>query len=394
MSIHQAVVKEAEPAEYQTRLALIVDDDPIMRDLAAFRLAPLGYTCRCVENGEEAVDMLARESYALAIVDLNMPKLDGFGLLKHIRQHPRTIDLPTIVATTNDDRQSIEKAYALGASSFVTKPINWSQFLHHIQFVVRSGENERKLRQAQVAAEAASNMKNGLFFMLSNELKNPVTSLAGYANTLAAALKNRIEAIEADHLMHMVEAAKNLNAIISDLLLYSHALGGRQRLELESVLPSTLMMDAASVMKARAREKNIVVNCRTSFDEKPIVCDGKLMQRAILKLLDNAIRYSSDGGTVELWSHENEDGSTVLSIRDNGPGMTERKLEEVLRKDLTAPSSFVRQPGDGLGLGLMIARSIAEAHGGELICQTAPGQGLIAAICLPPLEVETPADSA
>jgi signal transduction histidine kinase len=366
------------------RLALIVDDDPIMRDLTAFRLAPLGYASRCVENGEEATALLAKEKYALAIVDLNMPKLDGFGLLKHIRQHPRTIDLPTIVATTNDDRQSIEKAYALGASSFVTKPINWSQFLHHIQFVVRSGETEHKLRQAQVAAEAASNMKNGLFFMLSNELRGPVTSLEGFANTLASALKHRVEAIEADHLLQMVDAAKHLNAIISDLLLYSRTLGGQERLEPEAVLPSAILADAAAVMRGKAREKNVILNCRNSFDERPIFCDSKLVQRALLKLLDNAIRFSPDGGTVEIWAYEKDNGSMVISVRDNGPGMTERKLHEVLRKDLTGPDAYVRQPGGGLGLGLMIARSIAEAHGGELICQTAPGQGMVAALYIPP----------
>jgi signal transduction histidine kinase len=373
-----------EPQQ-KPRLALIVDDDPIMRDLSAFRLAPLGYVCRCVENGEEATGLLAQEDYALAIVDLNMPKLDGFGLLKHIRQHPRTIDLPTIVATTNDDRQSIEKAYALGASSFVTKPINWSQFLHHIQFVVRSGETEHKLRQAQAAAEAASRMKNGLFLMLSNELRGPVTSLAGFANTLSSALKHRVEAIEADHLVHMVEAAKNLNAIISDLLLYSRTLSGNERLEPQSVLPSNLLAEASAVMKARAREKNIILNCRSSFDEKPVVCDSKLVQKALLKLVDNAIKYSPDGGTVEIWAYEKDDRSMVISVRDNGPGMTERRLAEVLRKDLTGPEVYMRQPGSGLGLGLMIARSVAEAHGGELICQTAPGQGMVAALYIPPL---------
>lgn len=386
---HTDKLPEQEVAE--TRLALIVDDDPIMRDLVAFRLAPLGYLCRCVENGEEATGLLAKENYALAIVDLNMPKLDGFGLLKHIRQHPRTIDLPTIVATTNDDRQSIEKAYALGASSFVTKPINWSQFLHHIQFVVRSGENERKLRQAQATAEAASHMKNGLFYMLSHELKQPVTALAGFANTLATALRSRVETIDADQLMQMVDAARNLNGIISDLLLYSRTLGGRERLEPEPILPGTLLLDAISVMKAKAHERNIILNSRASFEERPIVCDCKMVQRALLKLIDNAIRFSPPGGTVEVWAHHKEDGSLVISVRDNGPGMTERKLSEVLRTDWSNTATLARKPGGGIGLGLLIARSIAEAHGGDLICQTAPGQGMIAAIYIPVIEYDLPA---
>ena len=136
----------------RSKIVLIVDDDPILREVMSAKLAETGFIATCVEDGEEACNHLGSERYSLALVDLNMPKLDGFGLLRHIRQHPRTVDLPVIVVTSNDDKGSIEKAYALGASSFITKPVNWSQFLHHVRFVVRSGETEQALRRAQAEA--------------------------------------------------------------------------------------------------------------------------------------------------------------------------------------------------------------------------------------------------
>ena len=106
------------PAENpHSKVALIVDDDPILREVMSAKLEETGLTAICVEDGEEACNRLGTERYSLALVDLNMPRLDGFGLLRHIRQHPRTVNLPVIVVTSNDDKGSIEKAYALGASS-------------------------------------------------------------------------------------------------------------------------------------------------------------------------------------------------------------------------------------------------------------------------------------
>jgi CheY-like chemotaxis protein len=174
-----------------TKTALIVDDDPILREIMAAKLKEAGFAVDCVEDGEVACDRLDSERYSLALVDLNMPRLDGFGLLRHIRQNPRTVDLPVIVVTANDDRTSIEKAYALGASSFMTKPVNWSQFIHHIRFVTRSGETEQALRRAQAEAEAASRMKNGLFHLLSHELRTPVSVLVGFAGLLESTLGRR-----------------------------------------------------------------------------------------------------------------------------------------------------------------------------------------------------------
>ena len=111
-----------QPDGPRRKCVLIVDDDVLICDVLAGLFANLGYETVIAEDGEAACDFIARANLALAVVDLNMPKLDGYGLLRHIRQHPRTVDLPVIISTGYDDRTSIEEAYRLGASSFVTKP--------------------------------------------------------------------------------------------------------------------------------------------------------------------------------------------------------------------------------------------------------------------------------
>ena len=120
-----------------SRRFLVADDDPILREMMQARLADRATTVVCVENGRDAWERLSREAFDLAIVDLGMPELDGFALISHLRQTPRTIDLPIIVATSRNDSEAIERAFSAGATSFVTKPVNWSLFSYQVKFVLR-----------------------------------------------------------------------------------------------------------------------------------------------------------------------------------------------------------------------------------------------------------------
>ena len=369
----------------ERKCVLIVDDDLLICDLLAGLFANLGYDTITAEDGEAACDSIARANLALAVVDLNMPKLDGFGLLRHIRQHPRTVDLPVIISTGYDDRTSIEEAYRLGASSFVTKPINWAQFGYHAQFVIRNGQIERDLRRAEAEAVAASRMKNGLFRVLSHELKTPLIALIGLTDVLSDALKDKVEAIEAEQLGHIVDASQRLNRLISDILVLSKSFSGPSALRLSNESMTDLLDDSIVGLEATAKAKNINLKITQPSKALMLSCDSALLRQAIKKLVDNAIKFSPEGGTVEIWAHGKDDNSTVISVRDNGPGISPAKLAECLQPFIQEDMSYGR-PAQGLGLGLPIAKAIAEAHGGELICQSLPGQGTVAAVWVPDLQ--------
>ena len=362
--------------------ALVVDDDPILREVMAEQLEAAGFDVVQAENGETGRELTGREDFDLAIVDISMPKLNGFDLLRHIRQHPRSVDLPVIVATGFNDRTSVEKAYEFGASSFVTKPINWPQFGHHALFVMRNGEIERALRNAQLEAVTASKMKNGLFHVLTHELKTPLTALIGLTGVLSEALRARVDPAQAEQLEHVVGAAQRLNAIINDILLLSKALSGPSHQQIVSSPVRDIVEDSLVGLKAKARERDINLVSRQSDENLRVTGDPRLLRQALHKLIDNAIKFSPKGGTVEIRVHGKDDGSTVISVRDHGPGLSAVKLRDCMLPFVQDDMSYGR-PVEGLGLGLPIAKSIAEAHGGELLFQTAPGKGMLVALWLP-----------
>lgn len=295
-------------AQSPRRNVIVVDDDVILREVMTEQLSGLGWRVVSADNGEAAIDLLASGNPDLAVVDISMPKLDGFGLLRHIRQNPRTIDLPVIVCTSHNDREPIERAYKLGASSFVTKPINWPQFLHHAQFVMRNGDTERALRAAQAEAVIASQLKNTMFQVLSHELKTPLTALIGLTRVMDATLRPRIAAAEAEQLDHVVDAARRLNAIVNDVLLLSKALSEGQQQRFAPALLSEILDDSIVGLKAGAAQKDVQLLMRPLEYDLTLNCDQQLIRQALAKLIDNAIKFSPSGETVEITSPSQETG--------------------------------------------------------------------------------------
>lgn len=364
------------------RRVFVVDDDPLMREVMAGLLAEAGHDVIHAENGEEACGIAARQDFDLAVIDLGMPKLDGFGLLEFLRHNPKTADLPVIVATSAGDPQSIERAFRLGASSFVTKPINWAQFIHHAQFVARNGEIERELRRSKAEAVALVKMKNSLFQVMSHELKNPLTALIDLTGVVAGALKDRIEDIEAEQLEHLVDTAQRLNGMVTDIILLSKALAGPRHLSIAATDVAALLDDGIVGLRLKAEQRNVPIKVSLPVPGLTIDCDAQLLRQAIKKLADNAIKFSPAGGTVEIRADDGGDGALLISVRDHGPGLSPARLEQCLMPFVQDDMSYAR-PVEGLGLGLPIAQAIAEAHGGQLICRSAPGEGMVAAIRLP-----------
>jgi CheY-like chemotaxis protein len=125
---------------------LFVDDDPILREFAQVHLSSALAEVDVAADGIEALEALSRRPYDVLLVDLHMPRMDGFALLATIRNNPETIHLPVIVETGREDVEAIDRAYQAGATAFVTKPLNWRLLSYQIRYTLRSARAEAALR--------------------------------------------------------------------------------------------------------------------------------------------------------------------------------------------------------------------------------------------------------
>jgi DNA-binding response OmpR family regulator len=117
---------------------LVVDDDPILREFACVYLATPSASVQTAANGALGLERLLNEEFDIAVVDIDMPVMNGFQLIEEVRAAPKIRELPIIVCTSLDDIASIDRAYRAGATAFVTKPINWRLLSYQIRYVLRS----------------------------------------------------------------------------------------------------------------------------------------------------------------------------------------------------------------------------------------------------------------
>jgi len=130
---------------------LFVDDDPILREFAQVNLASPHCEIEVAVDGAEALARLAACNYDAVLLDLEMPVMDGFTALAMLRADPRTAHLAVIVQTGREDVEAIDKAFRLGATSFVTKPLNWRLLTYQLRYVLRASAAERGVRAAAEA---------------------------------------------------------------------------------------------------------------------------------------------------------------------------------------------------------------------------------------------------
>jgi two-component system, OmpR family, phosphate regulon sensor histidine kinase PhoR len=215
---------------------------------------------------------------------------------------------------------------------------------------------------------------------VSHELRTPITSIKGFVETLRdGAIENPDDARR--FLSIIANQTDRLNTIIDDLLVLSkieETEQGEMRLEEGMVKP--VLQNALEICNFKAKAKNVSINLICD-EEMRAKINPDLLEQAIINLLDNAIKYSSDGGEVNI-SAIKDNQEIRISVQDNGPGIEKKHLPRLFERFYTADKARSRELG-GSGLGLAIVRHIVLAHNGSVSVESTPGKGSIFTIHLP-----------
>ncbi|MEM9122114.1 MAG: hybrid sensor histidine kinase/response regulator [Pseudomonadota bacterium] len=364
-------------------VVLLADPNAVSRTLAAGRLQDQAIDVTECDDGRDAWEWLHYNRCDLAVLSLDMPSLTGLRLLAQIRAHPRLKHLPVIVVTATDDQGLLERCYALGATAFVAQPVDWTVFVYQVRFALRTSVMEEDLRVATTAANSAAELKANLLSLLGHELRTPLHHLIGFAEVLVKEAEGPLggEAYQT-YAGHIIDGGKRLLATLSDVMLLSRITSGAQALVAEPYDLGELLNDLEELFSHRAGLRQVGLSIQEPASDVMLLCDRGLVLKGVGALIDNAIKFSPEGTEVDVRARLRADGKAHFVVEDDGPGIPFDKLA-----DVCAPFSQLDMRHDrkaeGLGLGLPLARAIAELHGGDIDLRPQPEGGLIAELAIP-----------
>jgi len=247
-------------------------------------------------------------------------------------------------------------------------------------------DNARAYKQAS----DSSRLKDEFLSTLSHELRTPLNAILGYARMLRGGIlvdpakqKRAVEILERN--------AQALTQMVEDVLDVSRIVAGKLRLQMQETSLVPLLDDAVATILPGADAKQVRV--RTTVQQAPVVWgDPERLQQVVCNLLVNAVKFTPPGGSIHLQLRQADDAAEI-SVQDTGQGIAPDFLPHLFERFRQADSRFSRQHG-GLGLGLAIARDIAQSHGGSIhAASEGEGRGATFTLRLPLLAVRSPTDA-
>ena len=330
-------------------------------------------------SGEEALELLLRHDVALALLDVQMPGMDGFELAEFMRGNERTRHIPIIFVTAGSaDRQRRFRGYETGAVDFIQKPIepdilrskaNVFFDLHRQRQQLAAQRDE--LEAATRALRDADRHKDEFLAMLGHELRNPVAALGGGLHLLERrGGGERAEAIRAQ----MARQLSHLSRLVEDLLDISRVSEGklllkRERIELKEVLRSAV----------EANRPHLEAGGHVFVEHLPAApvwldADHTRLAQVIGNLLNNAAKYTPAGGRVSLTARQVA-GDAEIVVADTGIGIPQEMQARIFQIFAQVEDHRTRAQG-GLGIGLALVKQLVALHGGTITVESGgPGEG-------------------
>jgi signal transduction histidine kinase len=372
---------------------LIVDDLP--EKLLAFRtmLEELGQNLVMARSGSEALAEVLKREFAVILLDLNMPDIDGLETAALIRDYKRSAHTPIIFITAYADEMQAHKAYELGAVDYILSPIQPEVLRSKVRVFVELFQLQRRTREmaeervalaraeeARRAAEESSRRKDEFIAMLSHELRNPLAPIrAGIEviRRMRSAEPTVAQAVEV-----MDRQVVHLVRLVEELLEVSRISQGRITLRKEPVELSKVIAHGVETTRPLIVSRNQTLDVVVPPAPVWVSGDSMRLSQVVANLLNNASKYTQERGRIEIAASADAGQATIV-VRDNGTGIEPQLLPHLFELFVQGERSLDRSQG-GLGIGLSLVRHLVELHQGRVEASSAgAGKGATFKVTLP-----------
>ncbi len=363
---------------------LLVDDvDANLMSLSAV-LRDMPCELVTARSGNEALRWVLKREFALVLLDVQMPDMDGFEVAMHMRSHPSSRDTPIIFLTAmHHTEASALKGYGAGAVDYLMKPFNYDVLRSKVQVFLQLHAQRRELEQAlalqqKTLAELqrANQALRHFTQAASHDLGAPLRAIRGFLGALHDELGDSLSAVARRHLERSENAAVRMQVLLESLLAYA----ALRRPATRDMVPTANVVERACHDLA---DRIAAAQAHVEVEPLPAVFgDSARLYQLFANLLGNAIKFRKDGVAPEIHvsAAPEHGGFARFRVSDNGVGIAPDYLESVFSafKRLHSQDEY-----EGSGLGLTIAREVVEQHGGKIWVESELGRGTSFMFTLP-----------
>lgn len=369
---------------------LVVDDEPdvelIFKQKFRRRIRKGELEFLFAQDGRAALELLlAHSDIRLVFTDLKMPVMDGLALLKEIRTLERE-SLVALVLSAYGDMDNIRSAMNQGAFDFLTKPIDLDDLdvvldkaRNEVEKTLKSEETERKLvvsEQQREESEYLRQLQKEFFDNITHELRTPLTLLLG-------PVEEAISQTDNQPLLRLLHQARRNGGLVLDLvnqlLDFARMEAGAMKIYPQPIDLRDTFDQLVEAFRPVAERKSIHIDLELPADLPLASVDPKLIQRVLINLLSNALKFTPDTGKVVI-EMSNITGGLAFEVRDSGPGVPIADREKVFGRFFRSDQNQTYQ---GTGIGLALSKAIVDLHGGDIKVVDAQEGGACFRVVLP-----------
>ncbi len=358
---------------------LVIEDETGVRENLIDLLDAEDFEAIAAENGRQGIELAKEILPDLILCDVMMPEMDGYGVLSELRQDPATAMIPFIFLTAKAAKGDTRRGMELGADDYLTKPFNRQEILAAISTRLEKQNLSQKNTEQKLQA-----LTNSIALALPHELRTPMNGILGYSELLL----QDIDSFDKAEIQEMLEgiqiSAKRLYRLVQNYLLYAEleiAIHQPQRMNYlrDQAISGTLSIISQSVRekaKQTCREADLQIDIENAF----VKISETHLYKIVEELVDNACKYSEPETPIAVKGEVSGTASYTLSVTDLGRGMTREQIA-----NHGAYIQFDRKlyEQQGSGLGIAIAKRLAELYGGKLTIESIPNQATTVYVVLP-----------
>ncbi len=334
---------------------LVVDDNADMRNYLC-RLLSTRWHVDVAEDGEAALISIFNNPPDLVLSDVMMPKLDGFGLLRSLREDPRTSQLPIILLSARAGEETVLEGLETSADDYIIKPFSSRELFARVQSHL---ELARQRRQWAEDLKRAYHELEAFSYSVSHDLRAPLRTISGFSNILRNEYASQIDEQGCGYLQRIESGTQRMGLLIDDLLRFSQCV--RVSLSRERINMTVLARKILREFEEREPKRKVEVKIA---EDLFVDADPNLFSIMLDNLLSNAWKFTSQksNAMIEV-GMDHREGETIFFVRDNGAGLDMAYANRIFEpfQRLHSEKQF-----SGTGIGLAMVSRIIARHGGRI----------------------------